>query len=242
VGTLDSHVFGPQKPLVLRELIFRGVLLLLAVLIKLALASFSIVLTREDSSIAPYTQMPYYFSSVLVWPFVIDLATMIVYFATENSKEAKDPVLKREMRNYVYVGFIFQNLVVYGYFLVCYYGLFALYASTFGGRLSGHWLAISLHNYVLVKNLVFQHKVKENDLNRYHGFFSVLVYVLLILVGWTLFWTTMIYHTVFECVVGYAVGSVLAVTFYSPVLVSVLDRVLNRKGYDEMEDRCEVTA
>jgi len=236
MGTLDSHVFGPQKLLVIRELGFRGALLLFAILVKLALGMLSIVLTREDSSITPYTQLPYYFSSVLIWPFIIDLVTMILYFATENSNESKDPILKKEMRNYVYVGFIVQNLVVYAYFLICYYGLFALYTQTFGGRLSGHWLAISLHNYVLVKNLTFQHKIKQNNLNRYHGFFSVLIHVLLALVGWTLFWTTLIYHTVFECIVGYCVGSLCALTFYSPVLVGMLDRVFNRTNYDEMED------
>jgi uncharacterized membrane protein len=217
-ASIETKILQPQANLAHKELFLRLVILLCSGFIKIVLWSVDITLSKTNNEkLASYTSIDFYFGAVLAWAFLFDLATIVMYFVKEKQICQLNEDAKKDFRQYISFGFLIQNLWVYLFFLCVYYFIYPIYPRYLvsGGRLSGHWLAIGLHNFVIVKNIVFQQKLRGTSQNGIAKAWTVVNIVILLMTYWTLIWTTLMYHTVFECAIGFLISSLGIMVFYT---------------------------
>jgi len=112
------------------------------------------------------------------------------------------------MKDYILYYIIIPDVLTLAYFYCSYFGFWKIYADFVpGGRLSGHWLKFALHNAGLIRHVDFQLKLKQNQISKSYIVLIPVVCLLLASTYWTLFWTALMYHTQFECIVGFIVGT-----------------------------------
>ena len=159
-------------------------------------------------SYSKYTRLIFYDHWVFLWPLLYDLCTIIIIMALKHPKTAKEKIFQ------LFYKLIIQDLILCSYFVLCYYFIFQEY-STFikDGKISGHWLAYSIHNIMIVKNLANDIVSEKRESNIIMKVMTIIGYSMIFLSFWTLIWTTLIFHTIFESIMGYIFGSIGGLIF-----------------------------
>ena len=163
-----------------------------------------ILLNNPSNSSIPswiITEISIYSSYVLCWPVILDnlLLSLVYYSLRKQDNDKENDKLTKTMIITILLG---SDCILWVFFYTWYLGVFPIYKTIYGGRLSGHWLAFGITNFMYVKTLTIVENLRTSDIKVGIKLIKFTLNFLMKVNLWTLFWTTVIYHTIFECFIG----------------------------------------
>jgi len=217
-----------QMQLLKTDFFLRAFILFLSFFWKsiLYVGSYDIQTRRRNLPII--TQIDIYYAFVILWPLCFDLFSILLYLYHEKNSPASESK-KKEIKHFIFSDLIIPDIALLIYYVVFYFGVFPLWENLVGTELSGHWLKFSLHNANLIRNICFHLKLKEYKINRAYMIFIPMDLIIILTSYWSLFWTALLYHNNFECIVGFAIGSFGVFIFQNEEVKAFVDQLTKIK-------------